>query len=53
VVPDLVALNSYAAVQTWSEAVRLAGGGDPAKVLEALRTGESQRLSALSLSTSK
>ena len=40
IVPDLVALNSYATVQTWAEAVRRAGSGDPAKVVEALRTGE-------------
>jgi branched-chain amino acid transport system substrate-binding protein len=37
---DLVALNSYAAVQTWAEAVRRAGGGEPKKVIEALRAGE-------------
>jgi branched-chain amino acid transport system substrate-binding protein len=40
VVPDLVALNSYAAAQVWAEAVRRAGGGDPKKVIEALRSGE-------------
>jgi branched-chain amino acid transport system substrate-binding protein len=40
VVPDLVALNSYAAVQTFAEAVRRAGGGDPKKVVAALRSGE-------------
>ena len=40
VVPDLVALYSYAAVQTWAEAVRRAGGGEPKKVIEALRSGE-------------
>jgi len=40
VVPDLVALNSYAAVQVWAEAVRRAGGGDPKKVIQALRSGE-------------
>jgi branched-chain amino acid transport system substrate-binding protein len=40
VVPDLVALNSYAAVQAWAEAVRRAGGGDPKTVSQALRTGE-------------
>jgi branched-chain amino acid transport system substrate-binding protein len=39
VVPDLVALNSYAAVETWAEAVRRAGGGDPKKVVAALRSG--------------
>lgn len=42
IVPDLVALNSYATVQTWAEAVRRAGSGDPAKVTDALRTGEFQ-----------
>ena len=42
VVPDLVALNSYATVQTWAEAVRRAGSGDPTKVVDALRTGEFQ-----------
>lgn len=42
VVPDLVALNSYAAVQVWAEAVRRAGGGDPKKVIAALRSGEFQ-----------
>jgi branched-chain amino acid transport system substrate-binding protein len=40
VVLDLVTLNSYAAVQTWAEAVRRAGGGEPKKVIEALRSGE-------------
>ena len=40
VVPDLVALYSYVAVQTWAEAVRRAGGGDPKKVVEALRSGQ-------------
>jgi branched-chain amino acid transport system substrate-binding protein len=39
VTPDLVALNSYAAVQVWAEAVRRAGGGDPKKVVGALRAG--------------
>jgi branched-chain amino acid transport system substrate-binding protein len=42
VIPDLVALNSYATVQTWAEAVRRAGGGDARKVIEALRSGEFQ-----------
>ena len=42
VVPDLVALNSYAAVQIWAEAVRRAGGGDPQKVMAELRKGEFQ-----------
>lgn len=40
VVPDLVALNSYAAIETWAQAVQRAGGGDPAKVADALRSGE-------------
>jgi branched-chain amino acid transport system substrate-binding protein len=40
VLPDLVALNSYAAVQTWAEAVRRAGSGDPKNVAEALKSGE-------------
>jgi branched-chain amino acid transport system substrate-binding protein len=42
IVPDLVALNSYATVQTWAEAVRRAGSGDPTKVVAALRDGEYQ-----------
>ena len=33
VIPDLVALNSYATFQTWAEAVRRAGGGDTRKVM--------------------
>jgi len=40
VTPDLVTLNSYAAVQVWAEAVRRAGVGEPKKVVEALRSGE-------------
>jgi branched-chain amino acid transport system substrate-binding protein len=40
VVPDLVAIYSYVAVQVWAEAVRQAGGGDPKKVVEALRSVE-------------
>jgi branched-chain amino acid transport system substrate-binding protein len=40
VLPDLVALNSYAAVQTWAGAVRGAGSGDPKKVAAALKSGE-------------
>ena len=40
VIPDLVALYSYASVQTWAEAVRRAGTGDPKKVIETLRSGE-------------
>src|SRR5262249_39916881 len=39
IVPDLVALSSFAAVQTWAEGVRRAGEGDPKKVVEALRQG--------------
>ena len=42
VIPDLVALNSFATVQVWAEAVRRAGGGDARKVIEALRSGEFQ-----------
>jgi branched-chain amino acid transport system substrate-binding protein len=42
VIPDLVALNSYSTVQVWTEAVRRAGGGDPRKVIKALRSGEFQ-----------
>jgi len=42
VIPDLVALNSYATFQTWAEAVRRAGGGDTRKVIEALRSGDFQ-----------
>jgi branched-chain amino acid transport system substrate-binding protein len=40
VVPDLVDLYSYAAVQTWAAAVRRAGSGERKKVIEALRSGE-------------
>jgi len=40
VVPDIVTLSHFAAVQTWAEAVRRAGGGDPKKVIAALRSGE-------------
>jgi branched-chain amino acid transport system substrate-binding protein len=39
VVPDLVAMNSYAAVEIWAEAVRRAGSGDPHKIAAALRSG--------------
>ena len=42
VIPDLVALNSFATVQVWAEAVHRAGGGDPRKVIEVLRSGEFQ-----------
>jgi branched-chain amino acid transport system substrate-binding protein len=38
VVPDLVALSNFATVQTWAEAVRRAGSGDPKKVIAALRS---------------
>jgi hypothetical protein len=40
VVPDLVALYSYAAVQVFAEAVRRAGGGESRKIVEVLRSGE-------------
>jgi branched-chain amino acid transport system substrate-binding protein len=40
VVPNLVALYSYSAVQVWAEAVRRAGGGEPKRVIEVLRSGE-------------
>jgi len=39
VIPDLVALSNFAAVQTWAEAVRRAGSGDPKAVVAALRAG--------------
>jgi branched-chain amino acid transport system substrate-binding protein len=39
VIPDIVTLSHFAAVQTWAEAVRRAGGGDPKKVVAALRSG--------------
>lgn len=39
VIPDIVALSNFAAVQTWAEAVRRAGSGDPAAVVAALRAG--------------
>jgi ABC-type branched-subunit amino acid transport system substrate-binding protein len=40
VIPDVIALNSYSAVQTWAEAVRRAGSGDHKKVVEVLQSGE-------------
>jgi branched-chain amino acid transport system substrate-binding protein len=40
IVPDLVALYSYVAVQVWAEAVRRAGGGDRNKVVDVLRSSE-------------
>jgi branched-chain amino acid transport system substrate-binding protein len=40
VIPDIVTVSHFAAVQTWAEAVRRAGGGEPKKVIEALRSGE-------------
>jgi branched-chain amino acid transport system substrate-binding protein len=40
IVPNLVALNSYVAVQVWAQAVRKAGTGDPKKVIEVLRSNE-------------
>jgi branched-chain amino acid transport system substrate-binding protein len=39
VIPDLVALSNFAAVQTSAEAVRRAGSGDPKAVVAALRAG--------------
>jgi branched-chain amino acid transport system substrate-binding protein len=39
VIPDIVALSNFAAVQTWAEAVRRAGSGDPKAVVAALRAG--------------
>ncbi len=38
IVPDLVALYSYVAVQTWAQAVREAGGGEVKGVGETLRS---------------
>jgi branched-chain amino acid transport system substrate-binding protein len=40
IAPNLVALNSYVAVQVWAQAVRKAGTGDPKKVIEVLRSNE-------------
>jgi len=40
IIPDLVALSSLAAVQTWAEAVRRAGSGDPKAVIQVLHAGE-------------
>jgi branched-chain amino acid transport system substrate-binding protein len=37
ILPDLVALTNMAAVQTWAEAVRRAGSGDPKAVVAQLR----------------
>ena len=42
IIPDLVALNSYAVVQTWAQAVIRAGNGDPRKVIEVLRSSDFQ-----------
>ena len=39
IMPDLVALTNYASVQTWAEAVRRAGSGDPKAVVAQLRAG--------------
>ena len=39
VIPDIVTLSNFAAVQTWTQAVQRAGGGDPKKVIAALRSG--------------
>ena len=38
ITPDIVALSNFAAVQTWAEAVRRAGSGDPKAVVAALRS---------------
>jgi branched-chain amino acid transport system substrate-binding protein len=38
VVPDLIALNSYAAVQVWAEAVRRAESGEHRSVVEILQS---------------
>lgn len=39
IIPDIVALSNIAAVQTFAEAVRRAGSGDPKAVVEKLRSG--------------
>jgi branched-chain amino acid transport system substrate-binding protein len=39
ITPGIVALSHFAAVQTWAEAVRRAGSGDPKAVTAALRSG--------------
>ena len=39
ITPDIVALSNFAAVETWAEAVRRAGSGDPKAVVAALRAG--------------
>jgi branched-chain amino acid transport system substrate-binding protein len=39
VTADMVTLSNMAAVQTWAEAVRRAGSGDPKAVIAALRAG--------------
>ena len=39
IVPDVVALSHFAAVQTWAEAVRRAASGEPTAVIGALRSG--------------
>jgi branched-chain amino acid transport system substrate-binding protein len=39
VIPDIVALSNFAAVQTFAEAVRQAGSGDPKAVVAVLRSG--------------
>jgi branched-chain amino acid transport system substrate-binding protein len=39
VIPDIVTLSNFAAVQTFAEAVRRAGSGDPKAVVAALRAG--------------
>ena len=40
VIPDLVSLYSFAAVQTWAASVRQAGSGEPKLVIESLRSGK-------------
>jgi branched-chain amino acid transport system substrate-binding protein len=42
--PDLVSLNTYAAVQTWAMAVRRAGTGETEAVLSKLRSDEFQTI---------
>jgi branched-chain amino acid transport system substrate-binding protein len=44
VIPDLVALNTYAAVQTWSQAVQRAGVADPDQVTTIIRSQEFQTI---------
>ena len=44
IIPDLVSLNTYAAIQTWAEAVRRAGSGGSMAVLNKLRSDEFQTI---------